>query len=127
MSRDWAIDTFSLRLGLDADIQKAKKLARDVGAILLEDPEIGALILEPLKLKGVEQIGDFGIEVSFTFTAVPGNQSLIRRSAQAMIREVFLENGVSFAHPTVQLGTYGNAQGGRGNSLTPTHTQEKHI
>jgi hypothetical protein len=49
----------------------------------------------------VEQIGDYGIEVSFTFTAVPGNQ--------AMIREAFLENGISFAQPTMQVGPYDRA------------------
>jgi small-conductance mechanosensitive channel len=107
MSRDWAIDKFLLRLNFDADIAKAKKLVKKIGADLLEDPELGPLFIEPLKLKGVEQIGDFGIEVSFTFTVVPGNQSMIRRSAQAMIREAFLENDIAFAQPTVQLGGYG--------------------
>jgi small-conductance mechanosensitive channel len=106
MSRDWAIDKFVLRLNFDADIDKAKKLVKKIGAELLEDPELGPLIIETLKLKGVEQIGDFGIEVSFTFTAVPGNQAMIRRSAQAMIREAFLENGIGFAQPTVQVGAY---------------------
>lgn len=104
MSRDWAIDKFSLRLALDADISAAKKLVKEIGSKMLEDPELGPLIIEPLKFKGVEQISEVGIEVSFTFTAVPGNQSMIRRSAQAMIREAFLENGVSFSHPTLQFG-----------------------
>ncbi|MDE1995731.1 MAG: mechanosensitive ion channel family protein [Rhizobiaceae bacterium] len=105
MSRDWAIDKFQLRLSFDADIAEAKKLAKKVGAQLLDDPELGPVIIETLKLKGVEQIGDFGIDVSFTFTAVPGNQSMIRRSAQAMIREAFLESGIGFAHATtVQVG-----------------------
>lgn len=107
MSRDWAIDKFLLRLNFDADITKAKKLIKKIGADLLEDPELGPLIIETLKMKGVEQIGDFGIEISFTFTAVPGNQSMIRRSAQAMIREAFLENAIAFAQPTVQVGSFG--------------------
>jgi small-conductance mechanosensitive channel len=104
MSRDWAIDKFLLRLSFDADLPKASKLVKKIGQDLLEDAELGPLIIETLKLKGVEQIGDFGIEVSFTFTAVPGNQSTIRRHAYGMIRKAFQENGIGFAQPTVQVG-----------------------
>ena len=49
-------------------------------------------------------IGDFGIELSFSFTAVPGHQSMIRRKAYSMIRQAFMENGIGFAQPTVQVG-----------------------
>jgi hypothetical protein len=99
MSRDWAIDKFLLRLSFDADTAKAKKLVKEIEADLLKDPELGPLIIEPLKLKGVEQIGDFGIEVSFTFTAVPGNQSMIRRSALAMIAKPFFPTALALPSP----------------------------
>jgi small-conductance mechanosensitive channel len=71
---------------------------------MLADEEIGPLIIETIKMKGVEQIGDYGIELSFAFTAKPGNQSTIRRRAYGMIRETFSENGISFAQPTVHVG-----------------------
>jgi len=104
MSRDWVIDKFRLRVGFDTDIAQAKKLTKIIGAELKEDEELGPLIIETVKMKGVEQIGEYGIELSFAFTAKPGNQSMIRRRAYAMIRKAFAENGISFAQPTVQVG-----------------------
>ncbi|PST63711.1 mechanosensitive ion channel protein [Rhizobium sp. SEMIA4064] len=104
MSRDWAIDKFMLRVPFNTDVAKAKKIAKQIGEQLKEDPEIGPQILETLKMKGVEQIGDFGIELSFAFTVLPGRQTYIRRRAYTMIRDAFMENGIEFAQPTVQVG-----------------------
>jgi small-conductance mechanosensitive channel len=110
MSRDWVIDKFRLRVNFDTDIAKAKKLTKVIGAELQADEELGPLIIQTVKMKGVEQISDYGIELSFAFTAKPGNQSMIRRRAYAMIRKVFAENGIGFAQPTVQVG--GDDKGG---------------
>lgn len=104
MSRDWVIDKFRIRVGFNTDIAKAKKLTKAIGAELLQDEELGPLIIQTVKMKGVEQISDYGIELSFAFTAMPGNQSMIRRRAYAMIRKSFAENGIDFAQPTVQVG-----------------------
>jgi len=104
MSRDWVIDKFRIRVGFNTDIAKAKKLTKVIGAELLQDEELGPLIIQTVKMKGVEQISDYGIELSFAFTSMPGNQSMIRRRAYAMIRKSFTENGIDFAQPTVQVG-----------------------
>jgi small-conductance mechanosensitive channel len=104
MSRDWVIDKFRLRVTFDADIAKAKKLTKVVGAELLADEELGKLIIETVKMKGVEQINEYGVELGFAFTTKPGNQAMVRRRAYAMIRKTFAENGINFAQPTVQVG-----------------------
>jgi small-conductance mechanosensitive channel len=104
MSRDWVIDKFRLRLTFDADINKVKKLTKAIGAELLVDPDVGALIIDTVKMKGVEQINEYGVELSFAFRATPGNQSMIRRRAYAKLRKAFAENGIEFAQPTVQVG-----------------------
>ncbi len=104
MSRDWVIDKFRITVGFNTDIDKARKLTKKVGAELKEDPELGPLFIEPLKMKGVEEFADYGIVLSFAMTTVPGMQTYIRRKAYAKIRELFLANGITFAQPTVQVG-----------------------
>ncbi|PSH65624.1 hypothetical protein CU102_20540 [Phyllobacterium brassicacearum] len=103
MSRDWVIDKFFISVNYDADIAKVKKLVKGVGAALLEDEEFGPQILETVKMKGVEDFGDYGIKLSFAMMTKPGHQSTIRRRAYAMIREAFTANGIGFASPTVQV------------------------
>jgi moderate conductance mechanosensitive channel len=104
MSRDWAIDKFMIRVPFDTDIAKVKRLVKGVGAELMEDPEVSPYIMETVKMKGVEEIGDFGIQLSFAFMTKPGYQSYVRRRAYTAIRGAFMANGIEFAQPTVQVG-----------------------
>jgi small-conductance mechanosensitive channel len=103
MSRDWVIDKFLISVSYQTDIAVVKKLVKVVGAELLQDPELGPMIIETVKMKGVEQFGDYGINLSFAFMTKPGHQSGVRRRAYAMIREAFAANGIDFASPTVQV------------------------
>ncbi|MFQ6162703.1 mechanosensitive ion channel domain-containing protein [Sinorhizobium meliloti] len=103
MSRDWVIDKFKINVSYDADVAKVKKVVKGIGAALLEDPELGPLILETVKMKGVEQFGDYGVTLSFAMKTKPGNQTQIRRRAQALIKEAFKDNNIHFASPTVQV------------------------
>lgn len=112
-SRDWTIDKFRVRVPFKTDIAKVGKLAKEIGKQLQEDPELGPHIIKTLRMKGVEQIGEFGIEISFGFTARPtGEQTAIRRRAYTMITQAFAENDISFAQPTFQVG--GEGAGGEG-------------
>ena len=54
-------------------------------------------------MKGVEQFGEFAIEIRLSMMTKPGEQFVIRRNALAMIRNAFQENGIEFAVPTVQV------------------------
>lgn len=104
MSRDWVIDKFRISVAYNTDINKARKITKAIGAELKEDAEVGPLFIEQLKMKGVEEFGDYGIVLSFAMTTVPGMQTYIRRKAYAMIREAFQNNGIEFAQPMVQVG-----------------------
>ena len=120
MSRDWVIDKFMLRVPFNTDVAKVKKLVKGVGAEMLTDEELAPFIIETVKMKGVEQIGDFGIELSFAFTTAPGHQSAIRRRAYTMIRDIFMANGIEFAQPTVQVGGEEKAAAAAAASATVT-------
>jgi small-conductance mechanosensitive channel len=115
MSRDWAVVKFIISVGYDTDVAKVKSLTKTVGKEISKDPEFEPVIIEPLKMKGVEKFGEYGIDLSFGMTLRPSAlQSAIRRRAYAMIREAFQENGIEFAQPMVQVGgdDKGEAKGG---------------
>ncbi|MBO0143589.1 mechanosensitive ion channel family protein [Agrobacterium sp. Ap1] len=110
MSRDWGVVKFRISVGFDADVEKARKLTKKIGATMLEDPEFGPIFIEPLKMKGVEEFGDYGMVLSFGMTLKPSPmQSFIRRRANLLLREAFVSNGIQFAQPTVNVGGEGAA------------------
>jgi hypothetical protein len=81
MSRDWVIDKMTVGVTYDLDIDKAKKLIKQIGKDLAADPEIGHHIIEPLKMQGVEQFGDYAIQPRMKMMTKPGEQFVIRRRA----------------------------------------------
>jgi small-conductance mechanosensitive channel len=103
MSRDWVIDKFSVSVGYDTDVDKAKKLVKKIGQTLAQDPEHKPHIIEPLKMQGVNNFGDYGIELRMKMMTKPGEQFVIRRKAWLMIKKAFEENGITFASPSVQV------------------------
>jgi small-conductance mechanosensitive channel len=102
-SRDWVIDKIAIGITYDSDLTLAKKLIKQIGLDLAKDPEYAPLILEPLKMQGVDQLGDFAVQIRAKMMTLPGEQFVIRRQAYAMIKKAFDENGIKFAFPTVQV------------------------
>jgi len=108
-SRDWVIDKIAVGITYDSDLVLAKKLIKQIGLELAKDPEFAPLILEPLKMQGVDQLGDFAVQIRAKMMTLPGEQFVIRRQAYAMIKKAFDENGIKFAFPTVQVAGEGEA------------------
>jgi small-conductance mechanosensitive channel len=108
-SRDWVIDKIRVGITYDSDLEKARKLIKQIGLDLQNDPEFAPLILQPLKMQGVDNLGDYAVQIVAKMMTLPGEQSMIRRKAYAMIKKAFDENGIKFAFPTVQVASEGDA------------------
>ncbi len=108
MSRDWVIDKLTVGVTYDTNLEKARKLIKQIGKELAADPEFAPHLLETLKMQGVEQFGDFAIQIRMKMMTKPGEQFVIRRRAYAMIKKAFDDNGIKFALPTVQVSEGGD-------------------
>jgi small-conductance mechanosensitive channel len=103
MSRDWVIDKMVISVDYGSDFDKAKKIVKQIGRELAEDAELGRDIIEPLKMQGVEEFGDYGVTIRLKMMTKPGKQFVLRRRANAMIKKRFDEAGIQFALPTIQV------------------------
>ncbi len=102
-SRDWVIDKMMVGITYDSDVEKARKIIKQIGIELAKDPEFEPLIIEPLKMQGVDALGDFAVQIRMKMMTLPGENFVIRRKALAMIKKEFTANGIKFAFPTVQI------------------------
>ncbi|MGE0153469.1 MAG: mechanosensitive ion channel family protein [Reyranellaceae bacterium] len=103
MSRDWVIDKIIMTLAYGSDFEQAKKIIKQVGRELAEDPELGGDIIQPLKMQGMEQFGEYGISIRLKMMTKPGKQFVLRRRANATIKKRFEEAGIKFAMPVVHV------------------------
>ena len=102
-SRDWVMMKLPLRVTYDTDVEKVRKLVKKLGQKLLEDPEIGPQFLQPLKSQGVIEMQDSAMIIRVKFMTKPGDQWVIRKTVYAKIRELFLQEGIKFAHKEVTV------------------------
>jgi small-conductance mechanosensitive channel len=103
MSRDWVIDKITVGVTYDTDLDKVKKLVKEIGKELADDPEFAPHFLEPLKMQGVEALSDYAIQIRMKMMTKPGEQFVIRRRAYALLKKAFEANGIKFAFPTVNV------------------------
>ena len=109
MSRDWVIDKLSVGVTYDTDVDKVKQIIKQIGKELQANEEFAPHIIETLKMQGVEQLGDFAIQMRMKMMTKPGEQFVIHRRAYAMIKKAFDANGIHFAFPTVTVAGGGEA------------------
>lgn len=102
-SRDWATDKFNITVGYDTDIDKARKLIKKIGIELAADPEFAPWVIEPIKMQGVQEFGDYGIVLRMKVTMKPGGAFAMKRKFYLLINKAFKENGIELPLPTVHV------------------------
>ncbi|MDH3694917.1 MAG: mechanosensitive ion channel family protein [Gammaproteobacteria bacterium] len=132
-SRDWAIMKFEIRIPFETDVDMVRRLIKKVGQKMMDDEEIGPLLIEPMKSQGVNRMDDSALIVRCKFTAHPGHQFYVRREAFRRIQEAFAEKGLQFAPRRVLVESVGAtsdnsndnaaAAGAAGNLDTQTPTK----
>lgn len=119
MSRDWVIDKFSINVDYDTDVEKARKIVKKIGQEFAANPEYAPHIIEPMKMQGVQNFGDYGIELRVKMMTKPGEQFVIKRKAFVAIKKAFEEAGIRIASPSVQV------RGGDPSAAAAAHLQGK--
>lgn len=102
-SRDWAIMKLPIRVPLDADSEKIRKIIKKVGQELQDDPEYGPKFLQPLKSQGVYQMDDSALIIRVKFMTRPNDQFVLRRVVYHRIQEAFHKAGIHFANRIVTV------------------------
>jgi len=102
-SRDWVIMKLEFRVPFDTDLKLVKKLIKQVGAQLKENPDYGDGIIETLKSQGVRRMEEFNMVVGVKFMTRPGEQWLVRRDAYQGVRDIFEANGIRMAERNVKV------------------------
>ncbi len=102
-SRDWVMMKLEFRVPFDVDLKLIKKIVKDIGKELQENPEYGHHILAPLKSQGVRRMEEFNMVVGVKFMTRPGEQWSVRRDAYQRIRDAFDAHGITFARRDVKV------------------------
>jgi moderate conductance mechanosensitive channel len=102
-SRDWSTVKFNIALSLGTDVEAVRKLAKKVGQGMMEEADLAAKIIQPLKLQGIADVADQSLVVRFKITAKPADAVFVQRQALRRLYEAFAAKGIAFAQSTVTV------------------------
>ena len=102
-SRDYIITKLDVRVRYDADIEKIRKIVKNISKELEKDPETGPLLLSKIKSQGVREMDDSAMILRVKYKTKPGDQFVIRREVYRRIQERFTAQGIEFAHRNVTV------------------------
>lgn len=108
-NRDWVIYKMPINLPYDVDIDKVKKIIKQIGLDMMADPVHGKNLLEPLKSQGVTAFSPSSMTLRVKFKCKPREQFVLRRVAHQRIRDEFFKHGIRFAYPVVTVHVPGAA------------------
>jgi small-conductance mechanosensitive channel len=102
-SRGWSVVKFNLRFARDTDMDKVRKLVKQIGLEMMDDPELKIEMIQPLKMMGVVEIADSALVVRFKFTVRPSNPGMVQREAMMRMVRAFPEAGIEFSNGTATV------------------------
>ena len=92
------------RVRYDADVEKIRKvIKKKVYQPIMENPELGPKLLEPIKSQGVREMDDSAMIMRVKYKTKPGDQFAIRKEVYHLMQEAFKEEGIEFAHRNVTV------------------------
>jgi small-conductance mechanosensitive channel len=104
LSRDYVIMKLDFRVRYDADVEKIRKvIKKKVYQPIMENPELGPKLLEPIKSQGVREMDDSAMIMRVKYKTKPGDQFEIRKEVYRLMQEAFKEEGIEFAHRNVTV------------------------
>ena len=104
LSRDYVIMKLDFRVRYDADVEKIRKIIKKkVYQPIMDDPELGPKLLEPIKSQGVREMDDSAMVMRVKYKTKPGDQFAIRKEVYHLMQEAFKQEGIEFAHRNVTV------------------------
>ncbi len=96
-SRDWSTVKFQLNFARHTDLERLRKITKSVGLELMDSPDYKDAILEPLKLKGISDITENALVVSFKLVIRVDSASGIDADAKWRILEACRREGIELS------------------------------
>ncbi len=107
-SQNWARAVIDVLVSHDADLRRARTVAKEVAEELAADPEWSQLLAGATDEQGVQAVGPEGVTLRIVVDTEPASQWAVERELRLRIKEAFDEAGVkmsSFAVPPSRPGS----------------------
>ena len=100
LTREYSYYVFNVAISYAEDPDRVIDVLKSIGAELMEEEGYKPLILAPLDVLGVDQLGENGVTIKARFKTLPGKQWVVGREMNRRIRKQFQDAEVERAFPS---------------------------
>ena len=100
LTREYSYYMFNIAISYAQDPDRVIGVLKSIGAELMEEEAYKPLILAPLDVLGLDQLGDNGVTIKARFKTLPGKQWLVGREMNRRIRQRFQDAEIERAFPS---------------------------
>ncbi len=106
MTKEYSRYVIDVGVGYREDPDEVMQILRNIGDELMQDPEYGPEILEPLEILGVDDFADSAVIIKIRITTKRIRQWFVGRELKRRIKKRFDEKNIEipFPHRTIYLG-----------------------
>jgi small conductance mechanosensitive channel len=103
LTKNFSYYVFDLSISYSSNIVKALDLMKATGEALRKEPEFAPMILEPIEVVGVDQLGDSGVVLKARIKTLPVKQWTVGREYLKRIKLAFDGAGIEIPFPHLKL------------------------
>jgi len=100
LTREYSYYVFNVAISYAEDPDRVIDVLKSIGAELMEEEGYKPLILAPLDVLGVDQLGENGVAIKARFKTLPGKQWTVGREMNRRIRKQFQDAEIERAFPS---------------------------
>lgn len=106
-TKHWSRAVLDIGVAYKEDVDEVMAVLAEVGEELRQDKDFKELIMEPMKMMGVEDFGESQVTIRMFFTTQPLKQWDVSREFRRRVKRAFDEHGIEFPFPhrTIYMGT----------------------
>ena len=97
LTREYSFYVFNLSVAYKEDTDRVVAALKDIGEKLQAEEQYHAVILAPLEIMGVDQLGDSGVVIKARFKTVPLQQWMVGREMNRRIKKYFEDEKIDLA------------------------------
>ena len=103
MTKEFSFKVFDIGVAYREDYDEVVGLLKQVDEELRADPEVGANILAPLEIAGLDAFGDSAVVIKARLKTRPLQQWAVGRAFNRLVKKRFDEKGIEIPFPHVTL------------------------
>jgi len=101
MTHGWSRASFSVRIGIEEDVDRVIGIIQDLGKELRQDPAFRLMIVDDLSMMGVDNLTESAVTIAFLIKTLPVKQWDVKREFLKRLKKKFDQNQVILPPPCV--------------------------